>query len=57
MKPLFKPRTALSRRQKELMMIHKNHHSTKHLTYMTKMMKKGYCFEQAHELAKKNIGK
>ena len=57
MKPLFKPRTALSRRQKELMMIHKNHHSTKHLTYMTKMMKKGFCFEQAHELAKKNIGK
>ena len=57
MKPLFKPRSTLSTRQKELMKIHKNHHTKKHLSYMTKMMFKGYCFEQSHALAKKKVGK
>ena len=57
MKPLFKPRSTLSSRQKELMKIHKMHHSKKHLSHMTKMMLKGYCFEVAHALAKKKVGK
>jgi hypothetical protein len=57
MKPSFKPKKVLSVRQKELMKTHKNHHSKKHLDFMKKKMLEGFCFEQAHELAKKNIGK
>tara|TARA_R110000772_G_scaffold13867_4_gene40563 strand:- start:1041 stop:1214 length:174 start_codon:yes stop_codon:yes gene_type:complete len=57
MKPLFKPRKTLSKRQIDLMKTHKKHHNKKHLDYMKKKMLEGYCFEQAHELAQKNIGK
>lgn len=57
MKPIFKPRKSLSVRQRDLMNTHKKHHTKKHLDYMKKKMLEGYCFEQAHELAKKNIGK
>ena len=57
MKPSFKPRKALSVRQKDLMKTHSKHHSKKHMDYMKKQMLKGYCFQQAHELAKKNVGK
>lgn len=57
MKPLFKPRKELSKTQKELMKTHSNHHSKKHLDYMKKKMLEGFCFQQSHELAKKNIGK
>ena len=57
MKPLFKPRKELSKTQKELMKIHSNHHTKKHLDYMKKKMLEGFCFQQSHELAKKNIGK
>ena len=54
MKPLFKPRKTLSVRQKDLMKTHSKHHSKKHLDFMKKKMLEGFCFEQSHELAKKN---
>jgi len=57
MKPIFKPKKQLSKSQKDLMKIHSKHHSKKHLDYMKSMMLKGYCFQQSHELAKKNKGK
>ena len=57
MKPIFKPRKSLSVRQKELMKTHSKHHSKKHMDFMKKKMLEGYCFEQAHELANKNVGK
>tara|TARA_R110000803_G_scaffold144794_1_gene210616 strand:- start:478 stop:651 length:174 start_codon:yes stop_codon:yes gene_type:complete len=57
MKPSFKPKKDLSVRQKELMKIHSKYHTQKHLDNMKESMLKGYCFEQAHELAKKKIGK
>jgi len=57
MKPLFKPRKTLSVRQKDLMKTHSKHHSKKHLDFMKKKMLEGFCFEQSHELAKKNIDK
>ncbi len=57
MKPLFKPKKELSKRQKQLMKEHKSHHTKKHLTEMTKFMKQGYCFEQSHEKAMKDVGK
>ncbi len=55
--PLFKPRKDLSKRQKDLMKTHKEHHTPAHLKEMRKLMKAGYCFEQAHELAQKMVGK
>ncbi len=55
--PSFKPRKDLSKRQKDLMKTHKEHHSPEHLKEMRKLMKMGYCFEQAHEIAMKKHGK
>tara|TARA_R110000803_G_scaffold80823_1_gene146675 strand:+ start:806 stop:976 length:171 start_codon:yes stop_codon:yes gene_type:complete len=55
MKPVFKPKKVLDTTQKELMKEHKKHHTKKHLDEMKKLMLKGYCFQQAHQIAKKNI--
>ncbi len=57
MKPLFKPKKELSTTQKDLMKTHSKHHTKLHLDYMKTMMLKGYCFQQAHQLAKKMKGK
>jgi len=57
MKPVFKPKKVLTKTQKELMKKHKAHHTKKHLDYMKMKMLEGYCFQQAHELANKNVGK
>ena len=56
-KPMMKPRKELSKGQKELMKDHKKHHSPAHMKEMTKLMKKGYCFQQAHDITMKIIGK
>ena len=56
-KPAMKPKKNLSPRQKSLMKEHKVHHTKKHMDMMTKLMKKGMCFEQAHEQTMKKIGK
>ena len=56
-KPLYKPRKELTKLQKDLLKSHKQHHTKKHLDYMKKAMLKGYCFQQAHSLAIKNVGK
>tara|TARA_R110000851_G_scaffold174501_4_gene320706 strand:- start:1013 stop:1183 length:171 start_codon:yes stop_codon:yes gene_type:complete len=55
MKPVFKPKKELDKTQKDLMKKHKIHHTKKHLDYMKKKMLEGFCFQQAHELAKKNV--
>ena len=55
--PMMKPRKMLSKRQKDLMKTHSKHHSEGHLDLMTKLMKDGFCFEQAHEIAQKALGK
>ena len=57
MKPLYKPRKSLSVLQKELMKSHKENHSKEHNKEMKKLMLEGYCFQQAHELTMKKIGK
>lgn len=56
-KPLNKPRKELSKLQKEYMKKHSKLHSSEHNKEMIKLMKKGYCIEQSHKLAMKNIGK
>jgi len=55
--PMMKPKKMLSKRQKNLMKTHSKHHTKKHLDLMTNLMKQGFCFEQAHELAMKKVGK
>ena len=57
MKPLYKPKKSLTKLQTELLNSHKKHHTKKHIEYMKKRMLEGYCFQQAHTLAIKNIGK
>jgi len=57
MKPMMKPKKDLSARQKALMKEHKAHHTKKHMDMMTKLMKQGHCFEQAHEKTMKSVGK
>lgn len=56
-KPFMKPRKNLSSQQIELLKQHKPHHSNKHMNEMKKNMKKGYCFQQAHTIAMKTVGK
>lgn len=57
MKPLYKPRKSLSVLQKRLMNEHKKHHTKEHLKMMKKLMLDGYCFQQAHDITIKKIGK
>ena len=56
-KPVMKPKKDLSPRQKALMKEHKVHHTKEHMSMMRKLMKEGFCFEQAHEMTMKKIGK
>ena len=52
MTPMYKPKKDLSVLQKRLMKEHKKHHTKKHIDMMTDLMKKGFCFQQAHDLTK-----
>ena len=48
----------LSKRQKDLIKTHKEHHSKLHIDLMKYLMvKKNYCFEISHELTQKIVGK
>ena len=49
--PLNKPRKELTKLQKEFMKEHSKHHSKPHLDKMKKLMKQGFCIEQAHRLS------
>ena len=55
--PMYKPKRELSVLQKRLMKEHKKHHTKKHLEEMKKLMLKGFCFQQAHDMTMKKIGK
>ena len=56
-KPLNKPRKELSKMQKDYMKEHSKKHSPEHNKEMKRLMKLGYCIEQAHRLTMKTIGK
>jgi hypothetical protein len=55
--PMYKPKKTLSILQKRLMKEHRKHHTKKHLEEMKKLMLKGYCFQQAHNITMKKVGK
>ena len=52
-KPLYKPKKDLSLLQKRLLKEHSKYHSKKHINEMKLLMKKGYCFQQSHDLTQK----
>ncbi len=56
-KPVGKPRKELTKGQKQLMKEHREHHTKKHMSMMTALMKQGYCFQQAHDMTMKKVGK
>lgn len=47
----------LTQRQKDTMKRHSKHHTKKHITHMTKLMKEGKTFGQSHKIAMKKSGK
>ena len=47
----------LTGRQKKTMKKHSKHHTKKHMASMTKAMKKGKTFTQAHKKAMRKVGK
>lgn len=47
----------LKPRQQKTMKSHARHHTLKHMRSMTKAMKNGKTFQQAHISAIKNVGK
>jgi hypothetical protein len=56
-KPVGKPKKDLTVGQKQLMKEHKVHHTKAHMKMMKDLMLKGYCFQQAHDITMKKIGK
>jgi len=57
MKTLFNTKKVLSKTQKELMKEHKVNHTKKHMDMMKKLLLEGYCFQQAHQLSMRKVGK
>jgi len=53
----MKPKKELSKVQKDLMKEHKEHHTKKHMDMMKKAMLSGLCFQEAHKIAMKEVGK
>ena len=47
----------ISKGQKKTLKKHSKHHTKKHMASMTKAMKKGKTFTQAHKKAMRKVGK
>ena len=47
----------LTQRQKDTLKRHSKHHTKKHIASMTKLMKEGKAFGEAHKIAMKKVGK
>lgn len=55
--PVGKVKSSLSKSQKSLLNEVSPNHSKLHIDTMRKLMLKGYCFQQAHDIANKVVGK
>ena len=53
----MKPKKELSKVQKDLMKEIKSKHSKEHMDVMKKAMLSGLCFQEAHAMAMKKVGK
>ena len=47
----------LTKRQEDAMRKHSVHHSTKHMSFMRKLIKEGSTFTEAHNKAMRKVGK
>ena len=47
----------LTDRQKATLKRHSEHHTTKHMNMMKKMMREGMSFGKAHKIVQKKVGK
>jgi len=56
-KSIKKFTVGLTDRQRKTMNAHARHHSLKHMEEMSKAMKKGATFAQAHSRAMRKVGK
>lgn len=54
---LVKKTDGLTDRQKKTLKKHSVHHTKKHMDLMIKLMKEGKSFTEAHNVAKKKVGK
>tara|TARA_R100001591_G_C4245504_1_gene155754 strand:- start:391 stop:543 length:153 start_codon:yes stop_codon:yes gene_type:complete len=48
---------ALTKKQKEMLKKHKEHHTEKHMAMMKELMRNGLTFKKAHNITMKYIGK
>jgi len=55
--PMMKPKSMLSKVQKSLLDEVSPNHSKLHIDTMKKLMLMGYCFQQAHDISMKAVGK
>jgi len=47
----------LTKKQKSVLLRHKKHHSSKHMSLMKTLMEDGKSFAVAHKTAQKEVGK
>ena len=48
---------ALTKKQKDMLKQHKEHHTAKHMAMMKELMRNGFSFKKAHNFTMKYIGK
>tara|TARA_R110002072_G_scaffold19651_1_gene72602 strand:- start:1733 stop:1891 length:159 start_codon:yes stop_codon:yes gene_type:complete len=51
------PKKNLTKRQKETLKKHSQHHGSRHMSAMRTAMKNGSTFSAAHKIAMKKVGK
>ena len=49
--------TPLTKRQKETLKRHSQHHTSKHMSNMRKLMRAGKTFTESHKMTMRKIGK
>jgi len=47
----------LTQRQKDTLKKHSKHHTKKHISEMTRLMKQGKTFGESHKIVMKKVGK
>tara|TARA_R100000805_G_C3620181_1_gene123705 strand:- start:1482 stop:1688 length:207 start_codon:yes stop_codon:yes gene_type:complete len=52
-----KKKGELTQRQKDALKKHSKHHTKKHISEMTKLMKQGKSFGESHKITQKKVGK
>jgi len=56
-KPMKSKTGQLTQRQKDTLKKHSKHHTKKHISEMTRLMKQGKTFGESHKIVMKKVGK